>query len=192
MNATGITRAGMLVAGLMLAHQVASKAVRDAGFLAAWPAEALPAMVVATAVAVVLAVPLYARLLSRFGPRVVVPAGFLLSAVAHAVEWRLWSRSPWVAVAVYLHVAGLGAMLLSGFWSLISELFDPKSAKASYGRIAAAGTFGGLLGGLSAARAATLSAGAALLLLAGLHALCAAGVLWLGRAAIMPAAAAPD
>jgi AAA family ATP:ADP antiporter len=182
----------MLVAGLMLAHQVASKAVRDAAFLAAWPAEALPAMVIATAVAVVLAVPLYARLLSRFGPRVVVPAGFLLSAVAHAVEWRLSSRNPWVAAAIYLHVAGLGAMLLSGFWSLVSELFDPKSAKASYGRIAAAGTIGGLLGGLSAARAATLSADAALLLLAGLHALCAAGVLWLGRAAITPVAVAAD
>ena len=83
-------------------------------------------------------------------------------------------------------------MLLSGFWSLISELFDPKSAKASYGKIAAAGTIGGLLGGLSAARAATLSADAALLLLAGLHTLCAVGVLWLGRAAIAPAAVAAD
>ena len=192
MNATGITRAGMLVAGLMLAHQVASKAVRDAAFLGAWPAEALPAMVIATAVAVVITVPIYARLLSRFGPRVVVPAGFLLSAVAHAIEWRLSSRNPWVAVAIYLHVAGLGAMLLSGFWSLVSELFDPKSAKASYGRIAAAGTIGGLLGGLSAARAATQSGDAALLLLAGLHALCAAGILWLGRAAITPAAVAAD
>jgi hypothetical protein len=182
----------MLVAGLMLAHQVASKAVRDAAFLGAWRAEALPAMVIATAVAVVLAVPLYARLLSRFGPRVVVPAGFLLSAVGHAVEWRLSSRNPWVAVAIYLHVAGLGAMLMSGFWSLISELFDPKSAKASYGRIAAAGTIGGLLGGLSAARAATQSADAALLLLAGLHALCAVGILWLGRTALTPAAVVSD
>jgi hypothetical protein len=182
----------MVVAGLMLAHQVASKAVRDAAFLGAWSAEALPAMVIATAVAVVLAVPLYARLLSRFGPRGVVPAGFLLSAAAHAVEWQLSSRNPWVAVAIYLHVAGLGAMLLSGFWSLISELFDPKSAKASYGKIAAAGTIGGLLGGLSAARTATLSADAALLLLAGLHALCAVGILWLGRTAITPAAVATD
>ena len=182
----------MIVAGLMLAHQVASKAVRDAAFLATWPVESLPAMVIATAATVVLVVPLYARLLSRFGPRVVVPAGFLLSAAAHAIEWRLSSGNPWVAVAVYLHVAGLGAMLLSGFWSLISELFDPKAAKASYGKIAAAGTIGGLLGGLSAARAAALSADAALLLLAGLHALCAAGVPWLGRAAITPAAVASD
>ena len=57
-----------------------------------------------------------------------------------------------MAVAVYLHVAGFGALLLSGFWSLVSELFDPQTAKASFGRIAAAGTLGGLVGGLATAR----------------------------------------
>jgi len=134
----------MIVAGFMLAHQVASKAVRDAAFLSAWPATRLPVMVIATAMAVVVAVPFYARLLARFSPRVVVPAGFFLSAVAHAIEWRLSSRNPWVVVIIYLHIAGLGALLLSGFWSLISELFDPRTAKTSYGRIAAAGIIGGL------------------------------------------------
>ena len=71
MNAARITRLAMIVAGFMLAHQVASKAVRDAAFLSAWPATRLPVMVIATAMAVVVAVPFYARLLARFSPRVV-------------------------------------------------------------------------------------------------------------------------
>lgn len=170
----------------MLAHYVAAKAVRDAAFLSTWGASHLPAMVIATAIGVVAAVPGYARLMARFSPRRVVPVGFLVSAVAHVVEWQLGSHHPWVAVAIYLHVAGLSALLLSGFWSLLSELFDPRAAKASYGRIAAAGALGGLVGGFGAERiAATLPADAALVFLAIVHVACAAGVLWLGRAPVL-------
>ena len=173
----------MAVASVMLAHQVASKAVRDATFLNAWPTTAIPAMGIATAIFVVLLVPVYSRLLARLGPHVVVPAGFLLSALLHAVEWRILGTSDWVPVLIYLHVAGLGAVLLSGFWSLTSEIFNPLSAKVSFGRIAAAGTVGGLVGGLVTARmAVTMEAAAPLLLLSGLHAVCAVGALGLGRA----------
>jgi ATP/ADP translocase len=174
----------MAVAGVMIAHQVAAKAVRDAVFLSAWPTTALPAIVLTTAVAVVLAVPIYAKLLSRFGPRAVVPVGFLVSATGHLFEWRLPGSNPWVAVAIYLHIAGLGALLLSGFWSLISELFDPRAAKTSYGRIAAAGTLGGLAGGLATAQLARASQDAApLLMLASLHAAVGLGLFVVGRVA---------
>ena len=50
-----------------------AKAVRDAVFLSAWPTTALPAIVLTTAVAVVLAVPIYAKLLSRV--RTPLPTG---------------------------------------------------------------------------------------------------------------------
>ena len=174
----------MAVAGVMIAHQVAAKAVRDAVFLSAWPTTALPAIVLTTAVAVVLAVPIYAKLLSRFGPRAVVPVGFLVSAAGHLVEWRLPGSNPWVAVAIYLHIAGLGALLLSGFWSLISELFDPRAAKTSYGRIAAAGTLGGLTGGLATAQLARVALDTTpLLMLASLHGAVGLGLFVVGRVA---------
>lgn len=178
-----ITRLAMAASGFMLAYQVASKAVRDAVFLSAWPATALPSIVIAAAIVAVTIVPLFARLLARFGPAVVVPAGFLLSAAAHLGEWRLSSANPWVAAAIYLHTAGVGALLLSGFWSFASELFDPQSAKRSYGRIAAAGTLGGVLGGLAAERAAvTLTVNDALPLLAAAHLVCAVVTVGLGLA----------
>jgi hypothetical protein len=190
-NATIVTRLGMAVAGAMLAHLVASKALRDAAFLSVWPATRLPVMMIVTAAAVMAAVPGYAALLARWGPRRVVPAGFLLSAALHVVEWRLSTETPWVAVLIYLHVAGLGAILLSGFWSLASELFDPATAKVSFGRIAAAGTLGGLAGGLASTRLAAQSLDAALLFLAAAHVACAVMVALLGTApSVVPSLAA--
>jgi hypothetical protein len=77
------------------------------------------------------------------------------------------------SVVVYFHIVALGAILLSGFWSLMAESFDPRSAKHQFGRIAGAGTLGGIAGGLMAARAAAaFSAGSVLLLLAALHLFC--------------------
>ena len=194
MTTKDVTRLAMATAVVMLGHQVASKAFRDAAFLAVWPTTALPLMVIGASVPVVAVVPIFARLLERFGPRVVVPVGFLLSAALHILEWQLSSREPWVAVLIYLHVAGLGALLLSGFWSIVSERFDPRSARASFGKIAAAGTIGGVLGGVAAERIAVgLPVDSALLLLAALHGLCAIGVLWVAQAPVLlPGTEAPS
>jgi len=171
-------RFAMPLAGLMIAHQVAARAVRDATFLSVLPASRLPAAVAAAALLVVASVPVYSRLLERFGPRRVVASGFLISAVLHLIEWRVVADGAWAAVMVYLHIAGFSGLLLSGFWSLISERFDPRTARERYGRIAAMGTAGGLLGGLAAARIGDVFAPAdTLLLLAALHVLCGAGVL---------------
>jgi ATP:ADP antiporter, AAA family len=184
-----LTRIAMTSAGIMLAHQVAAKALRDATFLTAWPATALPLMTVATAVLTVVLVPLVSRLFERYSTRAVVAAGFLVSAAGHLVEWASYDTGRLIAVVIYLHVAGVTALLLSGFWSLISERFDPAGARAAYGRIAAAGTAGGIFGTFIAARIATTEGSAAVLLfLAGLHVLCSGGVaLMRGAPALLPA-----
>ena len=111
----------MATAAVMLAHQVASKAFRDAAFLSVWPTTALPIMIASAAIAVVAAVPLFARLLERYGPRFVVSAGFVISAIGHAVEWQLSSGRPWVAVLIYLHVAGLGATSALGILAVVTN-----------------------------------------------------------------------
>ena len=179
----------MTTAGIMLAHQVASKAFRDAAFLSAWPATALPLMIFATASLSVALVPVFSRLLTRFSPLAVVSTGFVVSAVGHAVEWMYFGPGRLIAVVIYLHLAGVTALLLSGFWSLIAERFDPEGARASYGRISAAGTAGGVLGSFAAERvAAMVGLDAVLLLLTALHLLCACGLMILKRApALLPA-----
>lgn len=168
----------MIVAGVMLAHQVAAKAVRDALFLSVMPVTELPRMVILAALVSVAAVPLYSHLLAWMGPRRLVPAGFLVSAAGHLAEWYFFGAGPGVTVVVYLHVAALGALLLSGFWSLTSELFDAHAARHHVVRIATAGSLGGIVGGLAAERiGAWASADASLLLLGGFHAVCAAGLM---------------
>jgi ATP:ADP antiporter, AAA family len=183
-----LTRVAMTTAGLMLAHQVAAKALRDTTFLTAWPATALPLMTIGTAALTATLVPLFSRFLERFSSSRVVSIGFALSAGGHALEWAFFDAGRWIAVIIYLHIAGVGAVLLSGFWSLIAERFDPAGARTSYGRITAAGTAGGMVGSIAAERLATMVApGAVLIMLAALHLLCAAGVTMLRRSpALLP------
>lgn len=158
----------------MLAHQVAGKALRDSFFLSIYSASDLPKMVIASAVVSVVLVLLFSRAMSRFGPQRLVPAGLLLSSAAHIVEYRLMHGNPalW-SVLVYLHIVAFGAILLSGFWSQMTESFDPRSAKQVFGRITGAGTLGGITGGLMAERIGAFSSlGGVLLLLAVLHLSC--------------------
>ena len=72
MTTRTLTRIAMISAGIMLAHQVAAKALRDATFLTAWPATALPLMTVATAVLTVALVPVVSRLFERYSTRAVI------------------------------------------------------------------------------------------------------------------------
>lgn len=175
------TRLAMATAAVMLAHQVASKAFRDAAFLSDWPATALPAMIIATSAVVVLLVPLFSRLLDRFAPVTVVAAGFLASAAGHGAEYAFFDNGRWIVVVIYLHLAGASALLLSGFWSLVDERFDPASARKGFGRIAAAGTAGGVAGSVAAERIASmLDPSSVLLLLLVLHVACAAGSIAIG------------
>lgn len=169
----------MAAAAFMLAHQVAGKAVRDALFLSEFPASSLPRIVAAAAIGAILLGLLFSNLLGRFGPRRVVPLAFGASFAMHAIEWLVRDQSPSIVAAfVYIHIVDLGAVLLSGFWALASEVFDPREAKVRFGRIAGVGTAGGIGGGLLAERcAAWFNIADALLLLSGLHLLCAV-VIW--------------
>src|SRR5262249_38962947 len=79
-----------------------------------------------------------------------------------------------------------GAVLLSGFWSLVAERYDPAGARASYSRITAAGTVGGIAGSIAAERIATMIApDAVLIALAMLHTLCAVGVIVMQRTPVL-------
>jgi AAA family ATP:ADP antiporter len=178
----------MATAAIMVSHQVAARAFRDAAFLHAWPVTALPAMAIATAVLTGVMVPLFSSLLARFPPTAVVAGGFALSAAAHAAEWTFYDSGRPLAVVIYLHLAGVAALLISGFWSTVAERYDAATARAAYGRIGATGTAAGIAGSIAAERiAATIAPHAVLVLLSLLHAACAVGVATLGRApALLP------
>ena len=178
----------------MIAYQVAAKSTRDALFLSSFGYSALPFMMIASAVVSIVLAGLTSRLIARVGPARVMSVGFLVSAAFLLADWALYGvyRKP-IAVAVYLHYAALGGLLISVFWSFLSERFEPRAAKRELGRITAAGTIGGLLGGLLAERVGRhFSVALMLPILAGIHVICAVLVRRLRPLAGDPIAAARE
>ena len=140
--------AATLAAGLLIAQQVAARAVRDALFLSAFQVKSLPLVMGASAIAALAGAELLSLGLSRKAPSRLVPAVAGLSALLLAVWWAVgltWPRA--AAVLLYLHVAAFGGALVSGFWSMVNERFDPYTARKVVGRIAAGATAGGVVGG---------------------------------------------
>jgi len=148
-----------------MASQVAGKAARDALFLSHFGARHLPAIVIAAAIIAIALGLINARVIGRFAPGRVVPALMIGGGALQAVEWFFYRSHPdSIAIAVYIHVVSLGALLTSGFWSVINEQMDPYTAKLNFGRIAAAGTGGGVAGGFAAERLGALVSSEAVLL----------------------------
>jgi hypothetical protein len=159
-------RQAVLVSGLMMAWQLAAKTTRDSLFLAVFLPSALPPAVGAAAVCSIVAALFSAKLVHRFGPYRLIPSLFLLGAGLHVAEWMLLTTFPRpVAAFIYIHIMALGPVMLSGFWALASERFDPREARRRFGQIAAFGTLGSLAGGVMAERVAALSSSADLLIL---------------------------
>jgi len=150
--------AGALVATIasaaMIAQQVAGKATRDALFLSSFNVRVLPAMMAASAVISLLAVVWLSRLMLRHSPAKVVSSAFAVGCATLLVAWALTFSAPRLgAVVLYLYTALFGAAVVSAFWSLVNETFDPHTSRRSVSAITSGGTLGGLLGGLAAWRA---------------------------------------
>lgn len=145
-----------MVAGvLVLGHHVAARSLREGVFLGTFSVAELPKAMLGAAVAAIPMALLVARCMARFGPGRLAPFLFVLSALGSFSEWWLLPVAPKpVAIALYLHVSIGSALLVSAFWSIINERFDPHTLKNVVGRIGGASTFGGLLGGLMMERVA--------------------------------------
>ncbi len=167
----------MLTAALAIAHQVAGKSLREGLFLSTYSVAVLPKVMLASALLSIPIVLLVARLMTRLGPDKLTPSLFVTSALLSLVEWAFLPQLPRaIALAVYLHVSIGGALLVSAFWSVVNERFDPHTLRHAIGRITASATLGGLLGGLAMERVAHwLNARSALPLVAGMCLLAAFG-----------------
>lgn len=146
---------------------VSAKATQDALFLANYDTSLLPVMIIATAIFSIVIVVAGSRVLRHAAPGTWVPLAFGTMGMLTLTEWVVAASRPRVAAwTLYLLVSGFGPMLGSGFWLLASERFDPHTAKKTFSQIAGAGTLGGFLASLGAARVATNGGVTAMLLLA--------------------------
>jgi hypothetical protein len=190
----GAARIATISAVIVIASFVASKAARDAILLARFDVTRLPLFVTISALISLPIILVAGRLMARWGPARLIPVLSAASAAISVAEWAMIERAPRViAVVVFFHLATLGGVLVSGFWSMVNERFDVQSAKRHIARIGIGATLGGILGGVIAERSAVhLAPDAILLVLAGLQLTCAVTLRMFGWAERRePVAAAP-
>ncbi|MFN8654031.1 MAG: hypothetical protein U0133_19185 [Gemmatimonadales bacterium] len=178
------TAYAIAAAALTVAFQLAGKATRDALFLSTFSVAYLPRIVVTSALLSVGLTLGLTRVMASRGPGRLVPRLFALSGVLLLLEWLLAGPArPAAAIVFYLHFGGLGALLVSAFWALVNERFDPRSARGAIARITTGASIGGLLGGVLPERVgATLTLTTMLPVLAVLHLAAGALVIQLLRA----------
>src|SRR6185503_16114023 len=181
--------AAMVAAGALIAQQVVGKATRDALFLSTFHVSSLPLMMIVSAVASSLAVLGFSAAMGRRSPARVVPLALAAGTVLLLWEWGLSLVQPRVAaIAVYLHMAVFGATVVSGFWLLVNERFDPYLARRVMGDINLGASLGGVAGGLLAWSAAgLLPVPSMLVLMAVFNVVCLLALSRLGPVAPAPA-----
>ena len=144
----------------------------------------IPRAMLAAAVISVPVVLFVSSAIARQGPGRIARLIVLVSAALFVAEWALLPRAAViVAWLLYLHVAALGGVLLSAFFSAVAERFDPHTARRAMGRIMSGAALGGLAGGLLVSWTAELLGARTLLLALGVINLgCAFGFDRLGTA----------
>ncbi len=149
-------RSAALAAAVLSALTVTAKSTRDALFCAYFPASELPKAMLAGAALSALFALATGPTLRRRGPSAVLPPLLFLNAIGLLAEHAALTAAPRaVALILYLHISAITGLVLSGFWSVVNERFDPHALRLSISRIGLGGTVGGFIGGLTAERIAT-------------------------------------
>ena len=179
------TRTATISALFVVSAFVAGKAGRDAILLSRFSVTSLPLFIGLSAALSLPIILLTGRLMVRFGPARLIPVMNAASGLFAIGEWLLLGSYPRpIAVLVFFHLSTASAVLVSGFWSIINERFDIRSAKRHIGSIGLGATLGGILGGVIAERSAVyFERDAILLVLAALQLTCAAALFAMGRGA---------
>jgi AAA family ATP:ADP antiporter len=124
------------------------KSIRDASFLTELGSENLP-LAYATAFFVGLAVALQAKLQAR-APRRALLAGSLVmfSLTGGAFAVLLGISGSWLSLAYWVWANILVVSLMTQFWILVNDIFNPREAKRLIGFVGSGGILGGIAGGL--------------------------------------------
>lgn len=138
-------------ATLLLAQHVVGKALRESLFLAAFGVERLPLAMIGGAIGSGVLVVGLSRAAGRGSPRRLVFYSLWASGALYGLAWLIGFAFPRAAaVLTYLQASAVSAAAISVFWILVSEWFDPYSARVAVPRIMSGAALGGVLGGIVA------------------------------------------
>jgi ATP/ADP translocase len=182
----GISGLATITSFLVIATFIAGKTARDATLLSNYEVRLLPTFVGISALITIPLVLTVGRRVTTKGPAWLFPRMNMSSALLLVIEWFALTRGSRAASAVvYVHLAVLGPVLVSGFWSTINERLDPRAAKRAIARVGLGATFGGVAGGLVAQLAAAVApATSIVLVVAGMQVMCAGMLFLLGRRSV--------
>jgi len=111
--------------------------------------DALQQLFTVVFIVMIVLVPLFGFVATRFPRRLVLPAIYLFFTSNLVVFWLVLKAThddPWAAGSFFVWGSVFNLFVVSLFWSLMSELWSHAEAKRLYGFISAGGTAGALAG----------------------------------------------
>lgn len=112
-------------------------------------ADKLPWLMSVTLLVMLVANPLYARLVSRWPRRRFIPAVshfFAAHLLVFAVLLAAFPGAVWLGYAFYVWLSVFNLFVVSVFWSLMSDVFREDQGRRLFGLISMGGTLGALVG----------------------------------------------
>ena len=135
----------------MTAYNIVQPVTRSA-FITDLGADNLPYALLAAGVLVGVTMQVYARLVARLPSRWALPVVLAGFTGCLLLFWLLFrSEASWVSAGFYLFGQIFGTLLLSQFWTLANEIYDPRQARRLFGFVGGGASLGGMAGsGLAA------------------------------------------
>ncbi|MCB9601585.1 MAG: MFS transporter [Sandaracinus sp.] len=144
-------RVALLFAHLLLASAifVMGRTVRDTLFLSRFSLDALPWMFVAYGVASAITVVVYAQVADRAPRDRMIAIWSALGVATYVGTWfAVRAEQAWIYPTFYVWSEVFANLLISQFWTLANDVFDPRSAKRLFGTVGAARVLGIIVVGL--------------------------------------------
>jgi AAA family ATP:ADP antiporter len=129
------------------------KPITRSEFISSFGADNLPYVTFSMGILIGVIMQGYTKVISLVPRRWMIPATQAGIALMLLTFWLLFTYAfaEWVAVAFYITSLILAVLLISQFWTLANDVYDPRQAKRIFGFIGAGSSLGGAMGaGLTA------------------------------------------
>ena len=151
------------------------KPITKSEFISSLGADDLPWVTFGMGVTIGVIMQGYTRVISVVPRRWMIPATQVGIAAMMVLFWFLFTfvAADWVAVAFYVVAQILAILLISQFWTLANDVYDPRQAKRIFGFIGGGASLGGATGaGLTAFLVVAVGSRTMILMAAGVMFLC--------------------
>jgi AAA family ATP:ADP antiporter len=123
------------------------KPITRSKFISSLGSENLPYVLLVAGVLIGIIMQGYSKLADLVPRKWVIPAAQAVLAGLLVVFWFLFQTgAEWVSALFYLMGLILGILLISQFWTLANEIYDPRQAKRIFGFIGGGASLGGIAG----------------------------------------------